>query len=84
MEIENVIAAPTPALRRAPGRPAAALPRSCRRSSTLFFCIPPNDQLLAYWDTVADRLYKIRHCLNLQGVAQPLAAVRAADQPACS
>ena len=26
--------------------------------NTLFFCIPPNAQLLAYWDTVADRLYK--------------------------
>ena len=53
-----------------PGRPGGTpdLPQI----PTLFFCIPPNDQLLAYWDTVADRLYKIRHCLNLQGVAQPL------------
>lgn len=67
--IENVIAAPTPALRTSTDLDQApALPQV----STLFFCIPPNDQLLAYWDTVADRLYKIRHCLNLQGVAQPL------------
>src|SRR5258708_17607625 len=28
------------------------------------FCIPKNDQLLSYWDTVADRLFKIRHCEN--------------------
>jgi hypothetical protein len=67
--IENVIAAPTPALDTPDSvGDAADLPHI----STLFFCIPPNDQLLAYWGTVADRLYKIRHCLNLQGVAQPL------------
>jgi hypothetical protein len=40
---------------------------------TLYFCIPPNDQLLMYWDTVATRLYNIRHCLNLQGQFAPLA-----------
>ncbi|GGF50197.1 hypothetical protein GCM10011611_65750 [Aliidongia dinghuensis] len=40
---------------------------------TLYFCIPPNDQLLAYWDTVASRLYNIRHCLNLAGQSAPLA-----------
>lgn len=39
----------------------------------LYFCIPPNDQMLKYWDTVADRLYKIRHCLNIEGVARQLA-----------
>ncbi len=32
-----------------------------------FFCIPRNDKLLEYWDTVDDRLYKIRHCLNIEG-----------------
>jgi hypothetical protein len=37
-----------------------------------YFCIPPNDKLLGYWDTVADRLYKIRHCLNIEGVFQQL------------
>ncbi len=40
---------------------------------TLYFCIPPNSQLLSYWTTVANRLYNIRHCLNLQGVYAPLA-----------
>jgi hypothetical protein len=39
---------------------------------TLYFCVPPNPTLLGYWDTVADRLFKIRHCQNLQGVVQPL------------
>ncbi len=36
------------------------------------FCIPKNDLLLGYWDTVADRLFKIRHCLNIEGVFQQL------------
>lgn len=40
---------------------------------TLYFCIPPNDRLLGYWDTVADRLFKIRHCMNIEGVVRPLA-----------
>ena len=39
---------------------------------TLYFCVPRNDQLLAYWDTVADRLFKIHNSLNLQGVFQQL------------
>jgi len=41
-------------------------------NATLLFCIPPNDQLLEYWDKVEQRLYNIRHCLNLQGIPQPL------------
>jgi len=40
---------------------------------TLYFCIPRNEKLLGYWNTVADRLFKIRHCMNIQGVVRPLA-----------
>jgi hypothetical protein len=40
--------------------------------NTLYFCVPRNDQLLGYWDTVADRLFKIHNSLNLQGVFQKL------------
>ena len=29
--------------------------------------------MLGYWDTVADRLFKIRHCMNIAGVVRPLA-----------
>src|SRR5215468_731018 len=39
---------------------------------SLYFCIPRNDKLLGYWDTVADRLFKIHNSLNLQGVFQKL------------
>jgi hypothetical protein len=40
---------------------------------TLYFCIPRNEKLLAYWDTVADRLFKIRNCMNIAGVVRQLA-----------
>ncbi|RLL55050.1 hypothetical protein D8Y20_02340 [Mariprofundus sp. EBB-1] len=36
------------------------------------FCIPPNEKMLGYWDTVADRLFKIRHCINIEGVVRQL------------
>lgn len=39
----------------------------------LYFCIPQNDKMIGYWDTVADRLYKIRHCMNIEGVVRQLA-----------
>ncbi len=37
------------------------------------FCIPVNTDLLGYWDRVEDRLYKIRHCLDINGVRRDLA-----------
>ena len=40
---------------------------------TLYFCIPRNEKMLGYWDTVADRLFKIRHCMNIEGIVRPLA-----------
>jgi hypothetical protein len=33
----------------------------------LYFCAPKNVKLLELWDIVADRLYKIRNCLNFEG-----------------
>ncbi|NUP06851.1 MAG: hypothetical protein HOW73_12435 [Polyangiaceae bacterium] len=49
------------------GRPAPAV---VWRS--LYFCIPPNEKLLGYWDTIADRLFKIRNCQNIEGVTRTL------------
>jgi hypothetical protein len=37
-----------------------------------YFCLAKNDYLLKYWDTVADRLLKIRHCMNIEGVVRQL------------
>lgn len=42
-------------------------------ATAFYFCIPSNDKLLGYWDTVADRLFKIRHCMNIEGVERRLA-----------
>jgi hypothetical protein len=39
---------------------------------SLYFCIPANQNLLGYWDIVADRLFKIRNSENIEGIAQQL------------
>jgi hypothetical protein len=39
---------------------------------SLYFCVPRNEKLLSYWDTVADRLFKIRNSLNIQGIFRQL------------
>ena len=49
---------------------------------TLYFCIPPNDKLLESWDTVADRLFKIRHCQDIDGVERQLALFAPPIDPA--
>jgi hypothetical protein len=49
---------------------------------TFYFCIPKNDKLLGYWDTVADRLFKIRHCMNIEGVVRELPLFEPAIDPA--
>lgn len=41
-------------------------------ASSLHFCIPSNPKLMTYWDTIADRLYKIRHSQNIEGVFRKL------------
>jgi len=38
----------------------------------LYFCLPQNDKMLAYWDIIADRLFKIRHCMSLDGTVRQL------------
>lgn len=42
-------------------------------STRLYFCVPPNDKLLGYWDIVTDRLFKLRNCLNIEGLRRDLA-----------
>lgn len=37
-----------------------------------YFGIPMNDKLTGYWDTVADRLFKVRHGMNIEGVVRRL------------
>lgn len=49
---------------------------------SLYFCVPRNDKLLGYWDTVADRLFKIHNSLNIQGVFRQLALFEPPIDPA--
>jgi hypothetical protein len=51
----------------------AELPPPPVTLSMLYFCIPPNDKMLESWDRIADRLFKIRHCQNIEGVERSLA-----------
>jgi hypothetical protein len=37
-----------------------------------YFCIAKNENLINYWDTVADRLFKIRHGMNIEGIVRQL------------
>jgi hypothetical protein len=48
----------------------------------LYFCVPRNDKLLSYWDTVADRLFKIRNSLNFRGAFRQLALFEPPIDPA--
>ena len=66
VELENRLAVWTapvdtpPSFEPAPG--AVLLP-------SLYFNVPPNERLLSYWDTVTDRLSKVRAGENLAGQA---------------
>ena len=48
---------------------------------TFYFKIPSNPQLLGYWSTVADRLYKLRHCQSVTGAPLSLALFDAPIDP---
>jgi Tc toxin complex TcA C-terminal TcB-binding domain/Neuraminidase-like domain len=54
---------------QSPGVPAPPIPTTLYTS---YFCIPPNEKLANYWDTVEDRLFKVRNCMNIEGVVRQL------------
>ncbi|MGG5890093.1 hypothetical protein ACLF3G_23465 [Falsiroseomonas sp. HC035] len=64
----NMTPAPAPGAAQG-GRGTAAIESI---GQSLYFCVPRDDRLLGYWDTVADRLFKIRNSLNLLGVFRQL------------
>lgn len=47
-----------------------------------YFCVPENPEFLAYWDRIEDRLFKIRHCMNIEGVVRSLALFEPPIDPA--
>src|SRR5260221_13866115 len=55
-----------------PKAPSSSAPLSTLATigKALYFCVPRNDKLMQYWDTVADRLFKIHNSLNIQGIFQ--------------
>ena len=55
-------------------------PSQDANAGPLVFCVPPNSKLLGYFDTIDDRLFKIRNCMNIEGVGPAAAAVPAADR----
>ena len=68
IDLENIL----PDLSALP-EAVAELPPAPITLSMLYFCIPQNDKMLEYWDRIADRLFKIRHCQNIDGVERSLA-----------
>ncbi|MBL6447657.1 hypothetical protein JMN32_15170 [Fulvivirga sp. 29W222] len=51
-------------------------------SATKYFGIPSNDKLLEYWEVIEDRLFKIRHCMNIEGIERQLALFQPPIDPA--
>lgn len=49
---------------------------------TSYFCVPFNARLLSYWDTVEDRLFKIRNGMNIEGVVRSLPLFQPPIDPA--
>jgi hypothetical protein len=49
------------------------LPNIFGFATTYYFCIPGNPNLTGLKATIDDRLFKIRHCQNIDGVVQKLA-----------
>lgn len=47
-----------------------------------YFCVPPNKQMLQYWGIIADRLYKIRHGLTIDGAVRETPLFAPAVSPA--
>jgi hypothetical protein len=66
VEVENLLAAPSNPVGDGDGTLLGSV------AYTLYFCVPLNEKLLGYWTTVEDRLFKIRHCMNIQGVVRKL------------
>jgi hypothetical protein len=66
--IENKTVPFTPAPTGDVGTAADSMPLF----ESLCFCIPHNDKHVQYCDVVADRLFKIRNCMNIEGVVREL------------
>jgi hypothetical protein len=51
------------------------------RTAAPYFCVPLNDELTRLWDTIDDRLLKVRTCRSLEGVERQLDLFEPAIDP---
>jgi hypothetical protein len=65
IDLENVLSS----------SPSAGAPSTRKPFNAIYayFTVPGNMQFMGYWDKVEDRLFKIRHSLNIMGEKQLLA-----------
>jgi hypothetical protein len=59
-----------------------AEPPALSTVTDLLFCIPDNPRLMEMWNRVEDRLFKIRHCMNIDGKVRQLALFSPPIDPA--
>jgi hypothetical protein len=50
--------------------------------TSLYFCIPENEKLGGYWSTVSDRFFKLRNCMNIDGIVRQLPLYQPTINPA--
>jgi hypothetical protein len=55
------------------GPPPTSIQHHAFNNLGTYFCVPENAQLVSYWDRVDDRLFKIRHSLDITGQFRALA-----------
>lgn len=48
----------------------------------LLFCVPHNPKITEMWERVADRLFKVRHCMNIEGQVRELPLFQPPIDPA--
>lgn len=65
-----------------PGSGATGSGMTAGLSASTYFCVPANAELLSYWDTVEDRLFKIRNGMNIEGVVRSLPLFQPPIDPA--
>ena len=64
------------------GKSGGSLPETPLSEADLYFAIPENRSLASYWDRVEDRLYKIRHGMDIHGNLRNLALFEPSVDPA--
>jgi len=83
VNVENLLPLNTLKQSSAPP-PVAAGSRTLPGMQTTYFCMPVNENMVGptgYWNVINDRLFKLRHCLNIDGTVVPAALFAATVNP---